>query len=281
MLLLVVAALAAPAPGSAAAPPPPVGLPGVTGPRALAFPVTVAVGGGNDALYVNPAAIAARRRYSVDTLFFLDRRADTNVGMYFGASVVDSTGSVAAGATYDRAQEGTYTGNLWRLALASQLSEGLFVGATAVYDNLNGPRPVLAVTADAGFLWQAAKYFSIGGAGYNLIPIGNEAVAPLGAAAGLAVGSDTGFQIGGEWRAMFPKTAPAVNQYSGGIELLLGDMFPVRGGYVYQQATRTSWWTAGVGFVTKNVGLDAGYQQSFEDPNARTFVVALRVFPLQ
>ncbi len=259
-----------------------LGIPGLTGPRALAFPATVGVAGGADAVYVNPAAIAARRIYVVDTHFFMDQRQGEQSQIFFGGTVVDSqSGSWAAGMTYDRAQQGPYTGNMWRGTVAGQVGQGFFVGAEAVYDNLKGPSSVLAVTADAGVFWQVARYFSLGAAGYNLIPVGHQDVFPMGTAAGLSIGSDTGFQVAGEWRASFPKGAPTANQYRGGLELLLGDLLPVRGGYVYDQASRTSWWTAGIGLVTRNVALDAGYQQAFSDRNARTFAVAIRAFPFQ
>lgn len=265
-----------------AAEPPAEGIPGLTGPRALALAASVGVAGGNDAIFSNPAALAARRRYSVDALFFTDERQAGTAGRYFGGSVVDSvTGPMAAAIAYERATEGPWTGNLWRMAFAGSLAEGLMLGASGNYYDLKGPRNAKAMSADAGLFWQPARYLSLGAAGYNLVPIANDAIAPLGAAAGFAVGSDASFQVSGDWRATLPQHGSVTNRWSAGAEYLLADLVPLRAGYAYDDGSGTQWWSAGVGIVTRSVALDVAYRQSFDAASAKTIAVALRIFPFQ
>jgi hypothetical protein len=278
--LLACAALLFAAAGGAAEPPP-GGIPDLQGPRALALQATVGVAGSNDAIFVNPAALGARRRYSADVLYFGDMRGDARTGQFVGASVVDSTSApVTAGAGYVRAFDGAYTGNIYQTALAAPLSEGFLVGVTVDYYGLDGPTKIEAATVDAGIFWQLSRYFSIGAAGYNLVPIDNDVVAPLSAAAGFAIGSDEAFQVCGQWYWDFgTNPARTLNRYSGGAEYLLGKMFALRGGYTYDEVASTQWWSAGVGIVTQSVALDFGYRQALDASTARTFSVALRVFP--
>jgi hypothetical protein len=279
--LLLVAGLAASGAG-AAAEPPPGGIPDLTGPRALALAGTVGVPGGNDAIFENPAALGARKRYAVDALFFTDEREAGNVGQYFGGSVVDSmTGPVAAAFAYQHAAEGEYTGNLYCLAISVPLSEGLFLGAGTTFFDVEGPRPSTAASADAGFFWQVARYLSIGAVGKNLVPIANEAIAPLGMGAGFAVGSDASLTVAAEWSAEFPEEGETTNRYAGGIEYLLMDLVPLRAGYAFDEKLDTQWWSVGAGVVTRTVALDAAYRQSIDATSARTIVVALRFFPFQ
>jgi hypothetical protein len=267
---------------AAAQEPPPGGIPDLTGPRALALSATVGVAGGNDAVFENPAALGARRRYSVDALFFTEEREAGNAGRYYGGSVVDSmTGPVAAAFAYQYAADGEYTGSLYRLAISAPISEGLFLGAGTTYFDVDGPRPTGAASVDAGLFWQVARYVSVGAVGRNLVPIANEAIAPLGMAAGLAIGSDASLTVAGEWSAEFPEAGGTINRYAGGLEYLLVNMVPLRAGYVHDEKLDTQWWSAGAGFVTRTVALDAAYRQSFDATSARTIVVALRFFPFQ
>lgn len=279
--ILLLAGLTAAGAGTAQEPPP-GGIPELTGPRALALAATAGVAGGNDAIFVNPAALGARKRYSVDALFFTDQREAGSAGRFFGGSVVDSmTSPMAAAFAYQRAAEGIYTGNLYHLALAAPLTEGLYLGAAGTWFDVEGPRPTSAATVDAGLFWQAARYLSVGAVGRNLVPIANEAIAPLGMAAGIAVGSDASLTVAAEWSAEFPEAGGTFNRWAGGVEYLLVRLVPLRAGFAWDEKLDTQWWSAGVGFVTRTVALDAAYRQSIDATSARTIVVALRMFPFQ
>ncbi len=268
---------------AAAAEPEPGGIPDLLGPRSLALGASIGVAAGNDGIFVNSAALAARRRYSIESEYILDRRGAENAGMFYGGSVVDSLSSpVTGGLAYTRAAKGLYTGNLVHFALAGPVADKLFLGVTAKYLSASGPDKVSAATADASIYWEVADYLSIGAAGYNLVPIANDAVAPTGAGAGVSIGSDQVAHLSADWRADFPRSGKTLTRYAIGAEVLLGQLVPVRAGWVKDERLDTRWWSLGAGLVSRNgVALDIAYRQSVEAPSARTMGVSLKAFFLQ
>lgn len=292
LVTLAVLALALPAAAAAQVLVPPAGgLADLSGPRALALGGATGIVSANDGIFVNPAATAARRRYSVETLFAVDRRGGTNAGKYLGGSVVDAlSGPVAASFAWMRPLEGFQGGNLFVGGLAGRVAEKLYLGAQGRYLSLREDLPgggttrVSAVTADAGLFWEVADLVSVGVAGFNLVPTGHERSAPRSVGAGLAVGSDTSVKLTADWRADFDRVADAggkartTNRYGAGVEVFLGNMVPLRAGWLKDETLDTSWWSAGVGLVTAGgVSIDLGYRQSLDEPDARVIAAAFRL----
>jgi hypothetical protein len=268
---------------SAAAEPLPGGLPDVVGPRALALSAATGIASGNEGLFLNPAAAAARRRYSIEGLVFVDRRGAETAAQVYGVSVVDSiTSPVMGGISYLRSQKGLFTGNVWHGALAGPIAKDLYLGAMGKYVQVKGPRNSDAATVDAGLFWQVSDLVSIGAAGYNLVTIANEAVAPMGAGAGIGLGNDRSFQITGDWRADFDRAGKTTNRYAAGVEILLGNLVPIRAGWAKDETLDGDWWSAGAGLVTQGgVALDVGYRQALGEPSARTVAATLKLFLFQ
>jgi hypothetical protein len=267
----------------AAEPALPMGIPDVVGPRALALSSGIGVAASNEGLYLNPAAAAARKRYSLEGILLVDRRgADTSAEL-FGGSVVDSlSGPVSAGASYLRAQRGLFEGNVWHLMLGGPIAQGLTLAVSGKYLSVKGPRNASAATADAGLFWQVNDSFSIGAAGYNLVPIANELVAPRGAGVGVGLGNDRSFQVTGDWRADFDRGGKTTNRYGAGVEVLLGNLVPVRAGWQRDETLDTRWWSLGAGLVTQaGIALDVGYRQSLDDPSSRTIAATMKLFLFQ
>lgn len=280
----------------AADPVPAGGVPDVAGPRTLALSASIGAAAGNDGLFVNPGAIAARKRYALEGGVLFDRRGAETVDRFYGGSIVDSESSpVTAGVSYLRAQKGAYQGNLVHFALAGALSEGVFLGVSGKYLSLTGQTvavsalppltaklpDVTAVTGDAGLLWQVTELVSVGIAGYNLVPVSNDRVAPVGMGAGLAIGSDRTFQVTGDWRTDWDRSGPdqGSTRWSAGAEALVLNVLPLRAGWTKDELLGTSWWSAGAGLVSGNgVALDVGYRQSIDDPKARTIAASLKFF---
>lgn len=281
---LLAAALAGPA-AARAADVPPGGIPDLVGPRGLALGASIGLAAGNEGIFVNPAALAARKRYSVEALGLVERRGAEAVGEYAGGSVVDSTSSpVTAAVAYTRAAKGAYEGNVWDLAFAGAVAPGLYVGVTGKYLSVQSATDkVSAPTLDAGIFWQAADLLSIGAAGYDLVPADHDLVAPMGWGVGVAVGNDQALQVTADWRSDSGRgTSKTTNRYAVGAEALLGSMFPVRVGWMRDETLDTSWWSAGLGIVSRQgVALEAGYRQSIEDPTARAIAVSLKMFLFQ
>jgi hypothetical protein len=258
----------------------PGGVADLAGPRTLGLSAAVGAAAGNDGIYLNPGALAARKRYSIETGVLVDRRGAVTADRFLGGSIVDSqTSAVTGGVSFLRAQLGVYTGNVVHLAFAGPVAEKFYLGVTGKYLSLGGPENVSAATADAGVFWQVADLLSVGFVGYNLVPVGNEAVAPMGTGAGIAIGSDRSFQLTGDWRADFDRLGKTSNRWAAGLEVLLAGLVPLRAGWMKDEVLDTQWWSAGIGLVSQNgVAVDVGYRQSFDDPSARTVGATLKLF---
>jgi hypothetical protein len=81
-----------------------------------------------------------------------------------------------------------------------------------------------------------------------------------------------------DWRIDFDRGPSTTNRYSAGAEFLLGGFMPLRGGWTYDETLDTQWWSAGAGFVTKDVALDVAYRQSFDSKSARMLSAAVRLY---
>jgi hypothetical protein len=273
--------------------PPAGGLADLTGSRTLALAGATGLASGNDGIFVNPGAIAARRRYSVDSLYALDRRGSTTVGNYIGASVVDAlSSSVAFSASWMHPLRGYQEGNVFSLGVAGSIMERLYLGVQGRYHLLDvaptvpgaAGESIDVVNVDAGLLWEVSDYISVGASGFNLVPSGHEETLPRSMGAGIAIGSDTGVRLVGDWRADFDRVKDAAgqpkttNRYGVGLEAFLGNMVPLRAGYLIDETLDTTWWSAGIGLVTPTgVALDAGYRQSMENPDARIMSVSFKM----
>ncbi|HYG68971.1 MAG TPA: hypothetical protein VD838_14985, partial [Anaeromyxobacteraceae bacterium] len=222
-----------------------------------------------------------RKRYSVEAGWFLDRRGSENTAQFVGASVVDSLSTpVATGFAYTRVPSGAYDGHLAHLALAFPIGDGMYLGATGKYLTLDGPEEVQAGTVDAGLIWELTRYLALGASGYNLVSVGHDAVAPMGAGAGVTIGSEQSFQVTGEWRADFDRSADGgtKNRYGAGAEYLVARTVALRAGWQRDEVLDTDWWSAGVGIFRGRVALDAGYRQSLDDATSRQLGLSLRLF---
>ncbi|MGB8930934.1 MAG: hypothetical protein WCC48_06755 [Anaeromyxobacteraceae bacterium] len=257
----------------------PGGVAELAGPRAIGIGAAIGIASGNDGIYVNPGALAARRRYSAEAQGWFERRGAETTEKIFSASVADSlSSSVAAAAAYGQATEGLEKGSIFHLALAGPVSDGIFLGVAGKYLDLSGERSVSAATVDAGILWQVADYAALGFAGYNLAPTNHELDLPRGVGAGISIGSDRGFQGMFDWRADLDRRGRTTNRYAFGAEVLLGDVAPLRAGYMIDETLDTKWWSIGAGLVSANGGgVDVAYRQSVTDPNARVIAVAAKL----
>lgn len=278
VILAAAAALQARA-GDPATPPTSADLEGA---RSLAVAASRGLPGGNDGLFTNAAALAARRRYAVELQYLENRLDGARSWQWFQASVVDSeTSAFTGGFAYTRLLAGSATGNLYHLAAAAPVGAGLFAGLTGKYLGLtsaDGHRTG-AATVDAGLYWQASQMVGFGVAGYNLVPIGNRLEASPAVGAGMSVGDGRRFQLAADWRRDFERKGKAADAWSAGAELLLADALPVRAGWLRDDVRGGSFWSAGLGYVAAGAGLgvDLAYRQGIEAPKDRTFVAALKI----
>lgn len=268
---------------SAAEPPAPTGIPDLVGPRALALSSGIGIAASNEGIYLNPAAAGARKRYSVEGLLLVDRRGADTTAEFVGGSIVDSqSGPVTGGVSYVRAQRGDFTGDVWHAMLSGPIAQDFHLGVAGKYLSVKGTKNLSAATVDAGIFWQVADLLSIGAAGYNLVPVANDLAAPRGAGAGVGIGNDRSFQVTADWRADFDRAGKTTNRYGAGVEVLLGQLVPLRAGWSKDDVLGARWWSIGAGLVTQSgIALDVGYRQSLDDASARTVAATLKVFLFQ
>jgi hypothetical protein len=256
----------------------------LTGTRALSMGNAYrGLPGGNDEIFLNAAALTARRRYALETHWLVERSGGSNTAQWLTGSAVDSQlGSLAGGFAYTRVIDGPSEGNAFHLALATFLGGGLSGGLTGKYLSLSGVEKVNAVTVDASLFYAVSRLLSIGVAGYNLVDVDHSQQAPRGVGAGIAIGDDQSFHVTADWRGDFDRREELTHSWSVGAELLLGKYFPVRAGFARDATRDDRWWSAGVGIVSASgVALDLAYRQSTQDTSNRMFGVAGKVFILQ
>ncbi len=256
----------------------------LTGARALAVGAYRGALPGNDAIFLNPGAVGVRRRFALELQYLLDRDASVNGAQWVGVSVVDSeTSPLAGGLAATRVASGAWQGWAYHLVLAAPVAQGLRLGAAAKLLDLGGPGGgrALAVTVDAGLHWELTPMVRVGAAGYNLVPAGHRRVMPTMFGAGISVGDDRLYSISADWRGDFDRRDKMASLYAFGLEYLVGDLVPVRAGFVRDESLGDKYWSVGAGLILPNgVALDLGYRQAVGDPSHRTFAGALKVFLL-
>ncbi len=262
--------------------PVPASVPDLIGARGLSIGAYRGMPAGNDGIFTNTASLAARRRYSIEGQWFLDRVGGATALQALQLSTVDSeAGAVTGGFAYTRVLSGPYIGNLFHVPIAFPLSSSLFAGLTPKYLSLGGPAgdSIRAVNFDASLFVQASSLVALGVSGYNLLSSGHHLIQPRGVGAGISVGDDRRFHVAADWRGDFERQGKLTHLFAAGGELLVGDVFPIRAGYMNDETRNASFWSAGVGLVTTSgFALDAGYRQRFEDPQERTFTVGVKLF---
>jgi len=253
----------------------------IEGARSLALSAYRGLAGGNDEILLNPAALSARRRYTIEMAYFQERAGPSRQAQALQGSVVDSqTGAVTGGFAYTRLLEGPSTGGLYHLAAAGPFGGGLHAGVTGKFLDLRGPGGVRtgAATVDAGLFWQASQLVGIGLVGYNLVPIGNKVDAPRALGAGISIGDELSYRVAADWRVDWERRGRRTDSWRLGAEVLLADTFPVRGGFIRDGTRGGNSWSAGLGVVSgSGAALDLSYRQSVEKPLDRVFAVALKL----
>lgn len=276
----------------------------IEGPRTLAVGGAArAFGLSTSSVPINPANIAVQRIYHFEALFGMDTKAHR---LQYGGAIVDSiTSRLAMGVLASKTDLGN-DGDFYRrgvldvrVAAAYPFGDKLSFGVNGHYlrATQDGIGPLRESTAsrtesddanfktftfDAGFALALSDAIRLGAVGYNLTSTGSP-IAPL------MVGGGLGFRAGdftlegnvvgvdrttwGAWKTRFMV----------GAEYLLGDHYPLRAGYNFDQGTRRHAISAGTGYVDKSFALDAGFRTEISGPSdpwgrALVFVVGLRYF---
>jgi hypothetical protein len=280
--LLAVPLLLAAAGAASGDTPLPAGVPDLIAARGLALGAYNGVITGNDGIFVNAASLAARRRYSIEGSWLLDRYGGENALQVWGISIVDSeTTGVTGGLAYTRVFSGPWIGNLFHAPLAVALSQNLFVGITGKYFSMGGPAgdSMRSANMDASAFYRSATGFGLGVAGYNLFDAGHVGQFPRALGVGMSYGDERKYHFAADWRGDFQRQGRTTHLFAFGGELLLGDTVPVRASYLDDETRNASFWSVGAGLVSASgIAIDAAYRQGFQDASDRTFAVTLKIF---
>jgi hypothetical protein len=236
-----------------------------------------ALGLGAEAGTGNPAALALIRSYRVELTGGWDWE---NQDAFAMVAVADSsTGLLSAGVTYQYASFDRdnlrLTAHLNTLALALPLADSLLLGANVRYALLRGARRDNVVTTDVGLVLRPTETISLGASAHNLVDTGlPELTRYYSVHAGVLAGLLT---LAADVRADFKTGGDTTLTYSGGLEYLMGQTFPVRAGYTYDGFTRSSQLGVGLGFLTQGGGVDLAYRHDFGGEGGRLLALTLRM----
>lgn len=230
-----------------------------------------ALGGSNDSLLLNPATMAATRRYGAHLSY---AGGGDHIHRLLASTVDSQTGNLAAGVSYMRTW-GNPSGSHPRLsethvALAYSPFPLLSLGLSA--QNVSGSftergqrRRVNLFNSSLGALLHLTDIIGVGISWENYVAA--RATPLLSRALGLGVG------VGFHWlRAaadlrLFPgQSQPHRRELSTGAEVVVAKLFVLRGGYrlamkpIAPSSPRMHWASGGLGVAFGQLGIDASFQ---------------------
>ena len=259
-----------------------------------------AAGNSATAVFQNPASMLSTRVYHLEGLAQPTPEAARQI--YAGAIVDSVTGRLAGGVSvaggvvdpngFDRSLLDA------RVALAYPLGDAIGAGITGRYLKVNqqglgvfgdskvsgglvepegGRSPLVdGFSFDAGLNARLGNALRLGVAGQNLTYPGH-GLAPTTLGGGLAYAAmDFTFEVDG--LADFTSYADTTARIMAGGEYLLGDHFPLRLGYRYDQGSSSSAISGGLGYIGTEVAVEAAVRRSLDDTPATTLVFSLAYF---
>ncbi len=259
-----------------------------------------ALGNSTAAMFQNPASMPETRAYHIEGVVQLMPEAARHL---YGGAVVDSmtsrlTGGFAfVGGFIDK--DGLDRSLIdARLALAYPLSERFFVGLGGRYAKIwerglgefgasklsgglvdpdGGRFPfVSAFTFDAGITVKATESLHIAALGQNLTHPGN-ALLPTMLGGGIGYGTND-FSIEADGLADFDSWGKTTGRFMAGGEYLVGDHFPLRLGYRYDQGAKLNWLSGGLGYLGREFSIEGSVRRSVSSPGGTMVVVSLAYF---
>jgi hypothetical protein len=236
---------------------------------------TRALSSSTEALFDNPANMSAARVYHLAALaqIWPESRRQS-----YGAAAVDSVGSSARvaggiGATYNT-QDSDGIDRKWtdiRFALSYPFSDQFYMGVGGRYLTLSqdgtGPLPTSAASGglsnkhivsgfafDAGATFKPTDGLSLSIVGTNLNNPGS-GFQPMGLGGGIGFGKDL-FSLEADLAADFTTWDHTTARAMAGGEVLLGDHFPLRAGYRYDDGAKSHSVSGGLGYIDTQFGAE-------------------------
>lgn len=238
-----------------------------------------ALGYGAETITGNPAGLSVYKRYTLELSGAYDFQ---NIWGYAGLSIADSvTNEIAAGVTYQMASTGSGDDRrlvyLTTAASAYPLSQSFHIGVSMRHQVISGgPDPGNSVTMAAGLIFRPFDELCFSLSGHNLIGVWNEDVPRYFS---FAISSLIGGQLTPtvELRADFNQPQNARLAFSGGIEWLAADTFPLRFGYSYDQITATQHLGFGLGYFDQGSGVDLAYRHELGGTEGKMLALTIKI----
>lgn len=264
-----------------------------------------ALGNGTTGVWLNPADMVQTRIYHLEAIAQIVPEARRQV---YGGIVADSiTGKLAGGIAVaggfidpdgiDRSFIDA------KVALAYPISDKLFLGLAGRYakvdqspaqapfnvekdkvagglvdpeERLSRFSMVNTFTFDAGVTLRATDALYIAVLGQSLSYPGHS-VLPTTLGGGVGYGTQD-FSIEVDGLADFNSWEDTAARVMAGGELLLGDHFPLRAGYRWDQGADTHALSGGLGYVGTEFSAEVSVRRTISDPGATTIVIGLAYF---
>ncbi len=234
-----------------------------------------ALGAGTEVVDGNPAAIGLQKRYLIELSGAWDPRNPFGFG---SIGVLDSvTSPLAAGLSYRLVSLGTgdtqRTAHINTAAFAMPFGQALHIGVSTRHILMTGAREANSMTGDAGLLLNLGG-FVLSFAGHNLIDIGNDEFQRyFSASTGFVART---FSLAVDVRGDFNEPDPRFSWGAGG-ELVLGGVFPIRGGYSFDALSQARRVSGGLGFLIDGGAVDASYSHELGGAKSRLLALTLRM----
>lgn len=246
------------------------------------------------ALFANPANMASSRVYHAGAMASIWPEAARQA---YGIAIVDSHTSSTG---LSGGLSGTWimqdpngierTGTDVRFALAFPFSAKFRLGAGLKYlslrQNGNGPlgeslassglsdKPIVRdIGVDAGATLQPVPNLAFSVVGFNLNAAKNGFL-PMMAGGGIGGGNEK-FTLEADVLADFATWNTTKLRFMGGGELLLGEHFPLRAGYRFDEGSKMQWLSGGTGYVDKSMRIEIGVRRSVAGPGATAIMFSL------
>jgi len=254
----------------------------------------IALGTGVRATAVSTSALAySPGALALGNLYHIEGNIDyIGVGdaVALGGGVVDSSTSklgAGIGLRGFLSGDGGYDGLDGRLGLGLGLSDAFALGLAGRYITLSTEQMVgdetesytlaQGFTLDASLRVTPTAGLQIDIAALNFVDL-EDAEVPVTIAGGLAFAASDAFSLGADVLVDVSTFENPELILGGGLEFLVGNSVPLRGGYRGDLARETHAITAGVGYVDAQVGFDIGLRQNVAGDKETRVMAAMRYF---
>lgn len=236
-----------------------------------------ALGYGAEAITGNPAALSLFKRYTLELSGAYDIKHQWGYG---AISISDSiTNEIAAGVTYQMATLGNNETRriayLTTAASAYPLSQNFHVGIAMRHQVITGEDNTNSITMSGGLIFRPWEQLCFSVSGHNLIGVWSEDV-PRYFSFGISSLLGGQFTPTVELRTDFNDPYARV-AFSGGVEWLAADTFPIRLGYSYDQINGTQHVGFGLGYFTEGSGLDLAYRHEINGTEGKMLALTIKI----